>query len=544
MNLLSFAPAYVRRLVENDVERDQMLSSVRAGIPNVKSEYAAVVGIRIRGLAAVTADQLAGGSNVFKNISLYIQKIISAISEHGGDIAKFFGNTLLATFSSMDQTNSSEIVNRAFLLSLVILKKHAYLEVDAATTGHVLKAQVALSSGTYDRIVLGSVGDRLELCTVGPCIDELRELHAATEAGELGISLQSLAKLPSHVRSILDSTKRDVRVVNEFNILTADSIERVARVMGGESMESSASRASRGNDALPGAVVAADEPAQMSTTTRGWESVVGGTPMSDAATAALMRFVNKSAVHKIGGGITEWTQGEFMKVTSVAVKLGWPFQAKSAQDALSGFLAVLKEFEGVFMRLDIDDRGQTMSAIFGLPRTEERALHACQKYEAWLKSKSLWGVRAAVATGQIHFSSIGNAYRREVSVLGDCINLSVALLDADFRDEGVVCDEDTRDAGIKLFDFTALGEFKAKGRVESAKLFAPTLARLPDDHRDKQKRLLRVTYPAQRQEISRSVESYCNGGRAGVFLEGPSGAGKSKMTEYFIDLCQEKRVSV
>ncbi|KAJ3146843.1 hypothetical protein HK101_002287, partial [Irineochytrium annulatum] len=182
MNVLSFAPVYVRRLVENDVERDQMLSSVRAGIPNVKSEYAAVVGIRIRGLAAVTADQLAGGSDVFKNISLYIQKIISAISEHGGDIAKFSGDTLLATFSSMDQINSSEIVNRAFLLSLVILKKHAYLEVDAATTGHVLKVQIALSSGTCDRIVLGSVGDRLELCTVGPCIDELRELHAATEA--------------------------------------------------------------------------------------------------------------------------------------------------------------------------------------------------------------------------------------------------------------------------------------------------------------------------------------------------------------------------
>ncbi|KAJ3144869.1 hypothetical protein HK101_002582 [Irineochytrium annulatum] len=85
-----------------------------------------------------------------------------------------------------------------------------------------------------------------------------------------------------------------------------------------------------------------------------------------------MRFASQSVMNRaeraglVGFGDLP-IAADSKKVTTVSVKLGWPYQPQSLQLAVTGLLQALKEFEGVYHQVSVDERGQTLLAWFGLP---------------------------------------------------------------------------------------------------------------------------------------------------------------------------------
>ncbi|KAJ3313061.1 Adenylate cyclase type 10, partial [Blyttiomyces sp. JEL0837] len=119
---------------------------------------------------------------------------------------------------------------------------------------------------------------------------------------------------------------------------------------------------------------------------------------------------------------TEILTGEFRKVTIVFVKLRFDFDKRLSQLAMTGFLQCLRKYEGVFQQFSVDDKGQTLLAVFGLPphshpNESEYAVKAMVEFVDFANVQLGGKVSIGLATGEILFTTIGTDNRREASLL-------------------------------------------------------------------------------------------------------------------------------
>ena len=89
------------------------------------------------------------------------------------------------------------------------------------------------------------------------------------------------------------------------------------------------------------------------------------------------------------------------------------------------------------------------------------------------------GVPASVGvcTGQAFCGVVGNAQRREYTVMGDVVNLSARLM-AKAGPGGILCDESTQDAVGERLHFDALAPMQVKGKADPITAYRPSSALL------------------------------------------------------------------
>jgi class 3 adenylate cyclase len=106
-------------------------------------------------------------------------------------------------------------------------------------------------------------------------------------------------------------------------------------------------------------------------------------------------------------------------------------------------------------------------ACFGLPpwTYEKDALHAVKAsivFQQSLERLGLNRVPVSIATGELLLSVLGNHQRRELSLLGDVVNLAARLLHIPPAQDGIVCDEATYQAAKQDVNLPSCGEFSVR----------------------------------------------------------------------------------
>ena len=156
----------------SDAAEHVLAGEVRRG--QVQEMRAVLFFADLRGFTQI-ADEL-GADNLVGLLDDYLDCIGMPVHDNGGQVLKFMGDGLLATFALSG--DEAEVCDRALAAARAAQKAVATLnETRAAQSLPVLKLDVALHLGT---VMYGNVGtgDRLDFTVVGPAVNEASRIEA------------------------------------------------------------------------------------------------------------------------------------------------------------------------------------------------------------------------------------------------------------------------------------------------------------------------------------------------------------------------------
>ncbi|KAJ3106674.1 hypothetical protein HDU97_005826 [Phlyctochytrium planicorne] len=168
---------------------------------------------------------------------------------------------------------------------------------------------------------------------------------------------------------------------------------------------------------------------------------------------------------------------EYRKVSVMFVKLAFDFDAELAQKAFSLTFNALLPFDGVIQQYSVDDKGQSLLIVFGLPPWGHEnnplyALKASVNLSTSLTKESIGPFTISVSTGDLLFSILGNSIRSEAGLLGDVVNISARLMSLAPNSElSILCDNETKVATADIFNYFEFGRQVVKGKTEAIQVW-------------------------------------------------------------------------
>ncbi|KAJ3417257.1 hypothetical protein HDV05_005713 [Chytridiales sp. JEL 0842] len=235
--------------------------------------------------------------------------------------------------------------------------------------------------------------------------------------------------------------------------------------------------------------------------------------------------------------------GEFRNIAVVFCKLNFEFDVGRSQKTMDVFLKALQLTQGIFQQFSIDDKGQTMLAVFGLPpfthlNEAQEATKSALAFLAELSRLDIGPVSVGISLGPIFFSGLGTKLRREAGLLGHVVNMAARLMS--ILPSGIVVDEDAQSKIQGVYNMESIGMKQLKGRDSAVELFLVQEApKAPDSQR-------RFGYNEEKTKISSSVGSWLTGDtqKQIIFVEGKSGMGKTILSEYLTGIANDNDIEV
>ena len=304
------------------------------------------------------------------------------IRSHGGSLAEFAGDALIAVFGDGGAPARPAAARRAVQCALDMQAGMARFQPVPTRAGPFqLTMKVGLAAGPLLQTVMGDPAVRVGPVLLGPALQRAvaaehrargNEVIAADEPVELGDGL----------------VERDRR-----GWLVRGVRRRVA------------------------AVPPATPPA-----------------LDDAGIARLAPFLHPAIAERLRSGRRELVN-ELRTVTALfvglpAVPVGDRHAVADLQRFLAAAIRVIARYGGHFRHLAAGDAGSVLVAFFGAPvgheDDEERAVRC------GLELLGLPGgpYRVGVATGAVYCGEVGTGARREYAVIGDSVNLAARLMGA------------------------------------------------------------------------------------------------------------------
>jgi predicted ATPase len=252
-------------------------------------------------------------------------------------------------------------------------------------------------------------------------------------------------------------------------------------------------------------------------------------------------------------GQTGWL-AELRRVTVIFVHLptlNHTTPLDQAQDVIRALQIALYKYEGSVDKLSIDEKGVSLVAALGLPPLahEDDAVRGVQAALEMRKelNKLNWPGAIGVTTGRAFCGSIGNAQRREYTMIGDVVNLAARLMQAaPLQEGGILCDAATYLAAQRVTEFETLPPVVVKGRAEPVPVYRPrgeaakgkaAAQGRPDLHSPMVGRI------QERMFLAAELQSLLRGGQGGtIIIEGEAGLGKSRLIEDLLE--QAKAVGI
>ena len=370
----------------------------------------------------------AGTEHLTQILNLYFGRIIDIVDHWGGDVVKFAGDALIALWPAHDGTTdaASFATSSATACALELQR-----ELNNYSVGDDLRLamKVSIGAGTVSCSHLGGVYERWEFLLAGPPLEQVGIANGLASPGDVVVSAAAMQFIRDDI--------------------TADPLaEGAFRVSG-----SLASAVARTNavDAQP------------------------------VAAAVLRRYIPGAIRTRLDANQTDWL-GEQRRLSVIFMNLP-TFNAQTpvevADRAMKAMQMALYRFEGSINKISVDDKGASLIAVLGLPPLghvddPERAVRAAT---AMRQSLTVAGHECAIGitTGVAFCGSIGNARRREYTVMGNIVNLAARLMQAAKSPghEGLLCDEPTWAAAHRRLDFEALAPIQVKGRTAPVAIFRP-----------------------------------------------------------------------
>jgi class 3 adenylate cyclase len=488
--LASFAPG---RLCTRFTEREAEIP-----LPSAEDTRCAVLFADISGFTSLT-ERLAekgavGAEELTAALNRYFGQLIDIIDDFGGDVLKFAGDALLATFEDRNEGrvleggHLTDASARAAAASLVIQKQMLdFPEVE----GTKLSLKIGLAAGDLRMLHLGGVFGRCELLMVG---EPLRELGDANDLAGPG-DIIAAASLWKHI----------------------DGLAGGSTMSGGNVRVETLSRDT-------GDFVCTDSSGQ---------SLLTAAPFRADSIAAIRGYIPAAIYSRLAAGQTDWL-GELRKVTVVFANLpGFNIHTRldDAQKVMTVLQQTIYHFEGSLNKLSVDDKGVSLLAGFGLPPVAHeddaaRAIGAALALKERINELG-WECSIGVATGRIFCGAYGNEERREYTMIGDTVNTSARLMQAAKR--GILSDQTTHAAAMSQFDFATLDPLSMKGKKAPVACFRP-IQRRAATRKTSARQVTVFGRKAERELFRELLLNLLDRQQSSVMLlEGDAGIGKSHL---------------
>ncbi|KAJ3192864.1 hypothetical protein HK101_005841 [Irineochytrium annulatum] len=278
-----------------------------------------------------------------------------------------------------------------------------------------------------------------------------------------------------------------------------------------------------------------------------------GDPFMDVGSVAMRK---KSTVSTLSA-FPEKVLAEYRRVSVLFIKLNFPFDAKKANEVFKLVNSTLVKFDGFVHQFSesVDNRGQTLLSIFGLPPcTHENnakfAIQAAVAVSQSLQANRISPVTLTVTTNDVFLSILGNILRSEHSLLGDAVTAASRLSRAWSADPvAIFCDEWTMECVSGEFDCVAHPTNRLVGAAErGARIFMVggpknvqgvkrtgtigTITLKEERHVD----VAFIGYEGERKRVIESLHDWIGRGKSAVtIVEAESGLGKTFMSHFFLD---------
>ena len=489
--LTSYVPALItRRLAAAP-------SSLTA--PLAERFPAAVLFADISGFTALT-ERLAqrglpGVEELSRLLNDYFGQLIALITEHGGDVVKFAGDALLAVWLAEDSLPTATL--QAAQCGLAVQAKlHNY----ATAEGVSLSMRLGIGAGEVSVVHVGGVFERWEFVLGGAPIVQVSLAEGHAQPGEVILSPEAWNLVQDRV-----------------------AVER--------------RKAADGTEAVRLNGVHAPSPLHVTVH-----------PFLDTrAEPALRAYIPSAILARVAAGQTVYLS-ELRRVTVLFINLpgfGQNTELERAQTVMRALQTALYHYEGSINKLNVDDKGVTLVAAYGLPplaHEDDATRGTLAALEAHAKLSEL-DVRHAigVTTGRAFCGAVGGEARREYTLIGDVVNLSARLMQAAGRAlaaggqspgaEGfapLLCDEATFQSAQARVAFETLPPVAVKGKAEPVAIHRP----LREKKVVEQSQTEMVGRAQERTALSEAMQALRRGETAGaVVIEGEAGLGKSRLVD-------------
>jgi class 3 adenylate cyclase len=470
--LTPYLPAFlVRKLARSD------------GLPRIASEEpltGATLFVDLAGFTQLTerlaGDGPDGAERLSEILDDYFGRMTAVVEAHGGDVAMYAGDAVLAVWPSTPSLSLASATILAVACAADIRARIAGRELAPST---VVRQRAVVGAGAFSFYDLGGIEGRWLWLVAGPALASTADaMHAAGE-GDL--------------------------------LMTRSAWELVAdRCHGAPLGESAFVR-------LGGAVQAPRELALRE-------------PAPRVADALLAAYVPEVLASRIQAGHADWI-AEFRGVTAVFVGLVSldPAPALSKmQVAMATFQDILRRYGGTAYQASMDDKGTVLIGVFGLPPYSQencasRGVEAALALRAGLLEA---GLRSSVglATGQAFCGTYGGPTRRHYAVVGSVMNLAARLMVA--AGDGVLCDTETEGRARGRIAFDDAPSVSPKGLPGPVRVFVPKQRLVTADVRQPL-----VGRGVEARRLEGFVERLREGRGGVVVIKGAAGIGKSSLLE-------------
>ncbi|KAI8805688.1 nucleotide cyclase [Cladochytrium replicatum] len=443
--------------------------------PCVLEGFAAVVMVDVSGyskLSSTLAERGPIGAEILgKTMKDYLDKIIHIILLHGGDIVKFVGDAVIFywkipgtvdTSGSEQDLARGEIVLKACNCCLDLLTQLGTYNIDIPDCStKELRIHLGIGAGKiYDIHVGGSPG-RWEHFVAGDAVSQLSQVLDLAKAGELAVSHQALKWF---------SCVMDIDTVN-----IGDYDKRCILLSGLE----------RARRKVPPPTPTEHDELDL------WEIQTGTlnielykTFINHSAIFKLQADINQSKLFRLESSLADlMSLYELRQVSTLFIRVGslskWEGAEfiEEAQQAISVVQTALQKYEGSLRQFNVDDKGASILAFFGLPPLahENDAIY-CIKAGLEVKDKFrdiFDHFSIGITTGVVSIGGVGNSIRTEYAVMGDSINMAARLMMHHEAQESILCDEKSYNLCDRDFVFEKLGQTKVKGKSKPISIFRP-----------------------------------------------------------------------
>jgi class 3 adenylate cyclase/tetratricopeptide (TPR) repeat protein len=432
----------------------------------------------------------SGAEEVTDVMNATFSALLQVAYEQGGGLLKFGGDALLLLYDGEDHGP------RAARAAFEMRRTLRAIGRPRTSAGAVqLKMHAGLNSGRFHFFLVGE--SHRELLVTGPAATRTVEMEAASEAGEILVSPETV--------ELLDPV-------------------------------------TLGDEKGPGHLLQAPPEAQRAVAPL---PDVEGIPLELAVPAPL-----RAQLLEVGPleGEHRHASIAFLRFSGIdeVVSTEGPEAAADALDVLVKTVqGAAEEHKVTFLESDIDKDGGRIVLVSGAPQTfgddEERLLRAVR---AVVDAGMPLPLQIGVSEGRVFTGQVGAPFRRTYTILGDTAALAARLMARAPEDEVWVSASAFARAGAS-FESTELEPFQVKGKSEPVQ--AVVLGELvreaerPQAEAEAQEELPFVDRERERAVLAASVAPVRMGFGSLVELVGEPGIGKSRLAQELRENCADMR---
>lgn len=364
----------------------------------------------------------AGVERLVQRLNAYFDRLIDVLLEHGGDVLKFAGDTLIVLFPDRD---GGESVQHAAAAALAA--QAALVDLRECAQGLVLTLKIAIAHGELSCALVGGERARWEVVVFGEPLEEASAAALYCAAGAVVLASSACARVSA--RSCVGEVGPGTYQLSAI-APTAPTGPRVAP------------------------------------------------PLQGAAARAAWSLVPYAIRSRLAAGEDEWL-ADSRPLTVIFATLPGHAEAVGLarfQALMCRLQQLIYEVEGSVNKISVDDKGLSLIAVLGMPPfahadDPHRGLQLAQRMRALFEAEGL-RPSIGVTTGPAFCGVIGSRRRREYSMIGDVVNLAARLMVA--SQGGLLCDQATHDCVLGCHDFDGPPlALRLKGKAELIPAWRP-----------------------------------------------------------------------